>query len=765
MKPIREGNPPSRPPAYTAGAFAFLFLLTLLYFWPFLAGGKAIYESDTPLVGYPTRYFAAWAVHNGLFPGWNPSYYLGYPFLAEGQAGVFYPLNILFYLAPLSRFTWLFHALLAAHYWMAGCFAYLWLRRILRSEGLALWGGMTFEFSGFMISHVFHVNLVNVCAYLPLTLYLYDLARERKRIGYWLGLSLVGVVQILAGHFLALTLCWTGLLGYALGLAFLDIFTTNRVGPSLKPLGGLIFSLCAACLIGAPQLWPSALLGRETGRVLLPQENEGFMTLEFMRVLWNPNALGHLYFEKGGFIGLIPLMAVAALFVLAWLKWKRVILHPLFILFVALAFVSLWFTMGPYSTVYREIAKLPPYSLLRYPSRYLLLFDVFLIAAAGLALKRLLTPDEGAGTPRPAGAAARRPGAWRSLLLPALFVLQIADLSRMGVPYTVPTAAAYYDRTPDRVAYFLSHLQPGERVLSAGFDFIPFNPQTAKTGVIEKRYSDFLWEESGRPAPSEIVPFYAATRYRIPTMGFYEQSTLIRRRFDVFMRRFQTHRNQEIINLLGAGYVMIPADKPFLNESGSHYTLAHEDEHVKIFRNQDPHPKAFLVSRYEISRPEITGHYYSPGGGKVLYRTMFKDANILDKLFSYSFDSVRSVILEEEPAELKNLPLVPAANPGEIQLLGDPRDTPGRIELNVRAASRAILVLSESYDPNWKATVDGKPAAIYPANYVFQALVLSAGEHRVEFRYDLAPIRTGLWLFAAGVFLLIGAVFISRRAR
>ncbi|MGH8104233.1 MAG: hypothetical protein ACREJQ_06910, partial [bacterium] len=524
--------------------------MTLYYFWAFLAGGKVIYESDTPLVGYPTRYFAAWAIHNGYFPAWNPYYYLGYPFLAEGQAGMFYPLNVVFYALPLEKFTWIYHALLALHYWMAGCFAFIWLRRWVKADWIALWGAITFEFSGFMISHIFHVNLINVCAFLPLSLYLYDRTREEKGRLFWLGLVLVGTLQVLAGHFIALTICWTGVLGYALGLAFLGTFRSNRPAEHFRPVVGLALTLGAACLIGAPQLLPSFMLGRETGRVLIPQVNEGYLTLDFMRVLINPNVFGSLYFEKGGYIGLLPLLCLAIPFV-RWRKsWKGTL--PVFLVFLSLSLMSLWFTMGPYSSLYKWIAEVPPYSLLRYPSRYLMLVDLFAIAACASVLAALEVEWGAVKVLR----------AWRTSLIGLLFAVQFFDLMRMGHPYTVPTEAAYYDRIPARMAYLQSHLQPGERTMSAGFDYSPFNPQNALAGITERRYKDFIWTEDGHPVPSEVVPFYTATKYRIPMMAFYEQSTLIRQRYDIFMRKLQTHRTQEVINLIATGYLMIPKGKP-----------------------------------------------------------------------------------------------------------------------------------------------------------------------------------------------------------
>ena len=55
-----------------------------------------------------------------------------------------------------------------------------------------------------------------------------------------------------------------------------------------------------------------------------------------------------------------------------------------------------------------------------------------------------------------------------------------------------------------------------------------------------------------------------------------------------------------------------------------------------------------------------------------------------------------------------------------------------------------ILVLADSYYPGWKAYVDGRVTRILKANYFFRAVVLAAGEHVVEFRYEPLAFKIGL---------------------
>ena len=51
------------------------------------------------------------------------------------------------------------------------------------------------------------------------------------------------------------------------------------------------------------------------------------------------------------------------------------------------------------------------------------------------------------------------------------------------------------------------------------------------------------------------------------------------------------------------------------------------------------------------------------------------------------------------------------------------------------SADERFLVVNERYYPGWRATVDGRPAEIYPTNIVMRGLLVPAGATSVELRY------------------------------
>jgi hypothetical protein len=88
-----------------------------------------------------------------------------------------------------------------------------------------------------------------------------------------------------------------------------------------------------------------------------------------------------------------------------------------------------------------------------------------------------------------------------------------------------------------------------------------------------------------------------------------------------------------------------------------------------------------------------------------------------------------------------------------------------RIELDAHLASNAWVILTDTFYPGWKATIDGQfEAIIVPANYVFRAIYVPKGLHKIVFQYK--PRYFFISLMVALITLLGSctvAVFIDKR--
>ena len=91
-------------------------------------------------------------------------------------------------------------------------------------------------------------------------------------------------------------------------------------------------------------------------------------------------------------------------------------------------------------------------------------------------------------------------------------------------------------------------------------------------------------------------------------------------------------------------------------------------------------------------------------------------------------------------------------------------DEPERVAIETESTAPAYLVLADTFDPGWSATLDGLPAPIRPAFVAFRAVYVPEGRHRVVFRYRPAGFLAGL--IASMVGLALAAVLLAwpRRA-
>jgi prepilin-type N-terminal cleavage/methylation domain-containing protein len=113
-------------------------------------------------------------------------------------------------------------------------------------------------------------------------------------------------------------------------------------------------------------------------------------------------------------------------------------------------------------------------------------------------------------------------------------------------------------------------------------------------------------------------------------------------------------------------------------------------------------------------------------------------------------------------------PPPPAGTPGvaAVASAAIEHDTPQRVVIRATAGEGGgQLVLLDSFDAGWHATVDGDPATIQRANLLFRAVRIAAGEHRIEFVYRPTTLYAGAIITTVAMLGLTMPLLVQRRRR
>ena len=74
------------------------------------------------------------------------------------------------------------------------------------------------------------------------------------------------------------------------------------------------------------------------------------------------------------------------------------------------------------------------------------------------------------------------------------------------------------------------------------------------------------------------------------------------------------------------------------------------------------------------------------------------------------------------------------------------------------------LVLTDTYFPGWRASIDGAATPIYRANGVYRAVRVPAGARQATFAYTPRSLRVGSWVSSISLIASI-AIPLAARAR
>src|SRR5690242_13495198 len=233
-----------------------------LMFWKVLFASRMLFYRDILNQSYPLARLIHRICRSGRLPYWNPYLNFGQPILANPNALFFYPTTLLIVLLPV-RLAFQLHFVL--HFILGAAGTYCLARRWRQSHLAAFFAALFFVFSGPVLSLGSFYNEVACAAWLPWALLATNRGVAGRSIRRWLLLSLIFLMQFLAGEPFTLLVTFGLCVAYALFQA--GFFRRPLAKANLRVLvaficaGGLMTALAAVQLIPATFLLRRSLRG------------------------------------------------------------------------------------------------------------------------------------------------------------------------------------------------------------------------------------------------------------------------------------------------------------------------------------------------------------------------------------------------------------------------------------------------------------------------------------------------------------------------
>jgi hypothetical protein len=743
-----------------------LTVLVLIFFLPLvLHPTEVLYSDHSDLLAehIPAKRFLvrSWQ-ETGEIPLWCPYHFAGSPFVHDIQVATFYPLHLPLYLLPEQHVGAALSWLIVLHALLAGCAMYAYARHRQLSALPALVAAVGYMFAGKWLLHLLgggHYITIGL-AWLPLVLLCLEKAILRSLV--WSTTAGVCYALIVlsthpqwtfyAGLFAAL---WT--LGAALEEG-------DRRRALARWLGCGAWAVLVALALAAIQALPTWEATRHTSRaagVAPEQVGESLRTLLFPVGPSLMQRMAILMWEDRGGLALLWLIAVvlAPLLRGGQVRYQAGVCLGLFL-------------FGACGTLLGRL--LPGFNLFRQHPRILVVVSFGVAYLAGVSTEALFSES---GVP-----AKLRRLCWRTALtLGTLIVLLSAGfavglvLFKEKIHFHVywpvaavlfPLALALIGRDPGparrRYAVVWSALLladlwaltwPLVRVRQEADVFRPsacveYLMGRRGEGRVLDEYSfreghgRTVWIGSplGQGAPLALIDQFEAVRgynpldvyrYREYLQFIADEDRPLRALEEPFtfpvLGDFRLG-NRSLLDLLGVRFLLQPTADPL---PGDGWQERREDPHpvayniapggwqefppYTVYENEHALPRAFVVPRARPLPPR---------------------SEVLRALKSTDFRA--TVLLEGYEDEAT--PVTPSAafRPADVRSY-----LPNRVEVHADTEAPGFLVLTDVWYPGWTCTVDGEPATVYRANYVFRAVALPAGVHEVVFRFEPASYRLG----------------------
>jgi len=752
---------------------AVLAVCVIVFLAPLLFAGKIYFFRDHPFFFLPMKASVARALQAGTFPFWQPEFSLGIPFFETWQPALLYPPTLIFLLVPFPHSYNLF---LAFHLFAAALGAYLAALRLLGCRRTALCAAILFAFGGTTISMLNLLNFLQAAVWAPWSLLCFAalLGGGKRTRRWWIALVGIFTLQLLAGGpeivlmelvLLAFYAAWTSGQGRGRRLAR-ELFT------------GLLLPFVISCALASVQILPTADFMSRTSR-LSGMEVEG--TLGFSL---NPIALYNLllprdYVDPDGFFGqkglidsgypgsefsfpyflslyhgcvFLPLLA-------AWWvglgRRRRLLAAGAGV--VVLAAASVGTIPGAVDWLKESGFLLPGF---RYPCKLFFIWSAAAIAAATAGLHAVVNGEGGA-----------RRTALAALLAVALFGACLWGVCSWSPGRVGASIAEVTGISPDAALEVLPHKIAALRETSrrctllalifGGLLVIGYGRGRRGKGIVLLipvvlaadlflAHMDLNWPvEAGpilEPPRSMLAMGERARDVRILVNGIDPEDFDPGLTYYENLRRYRLDWLSPDLNALHGVSSLVSASA-FINQTERHrrlegllrgelspegFTRVMRAFNVGYFLTPTPYEasgvRALEVPLDRGSLLEISGTW---GEAYMARSTVFRRAEDHQAYRSWFNDETRPdrEVLVGDPSVAASCP---EEAKGRVEVC---REDWNNLALSVETTTGGLVVVTDFFEPGWKAEIDGRPADIVEVFGVVMGIVVGPGSHELTLVY------------------------------
>jgi hypothetical protein len=730
--------------------------------------------ADSSLLYLPWMVFARGALADGEWPLWDPYAFAGFPYAANSQSQLYYPVTWLLWLLPLSGAV---QTLALFNVCLAGWGMYVLCRGLAISRAGSLVAGLAFAGSGMLQLAIEIPGVSSVYGWLPWMLFATDRALRTRSLAWLAAATLTCGMQVVAGH-----LQWVLYSFFAVGCwaAWRSVSILRREGlrVALRAALRVVVILLGAIALAAVHLIPFIeLIGQATrtgGRV-----SSNSWPLTYLLRLVMPEYFGTavpsvgvpMVFNDLWSVGILPLLlCVIAIFLRArrdiWF-WAALALLAVVVTYGIGPFLYARWLPGLNSLLPMRIGYLfilaaavlagmgydAWLGLARTRPRHALI--LFACLTAGLMAVLALAQFVQAATPDAALSNVRANQLWRgwflsigalvALALPLFLHSQMLARYRwagVGAPLVVVAMLGV-------LLVDLLTLVPGYNSFAEPANLIPSAPSVAwrreqpalgrimavdSPGITFNPNTQTLY---GLDAVSGYDSLH--TRHYEEYWGVVDPSVLPKGRSNPYSNVFIRPQayTSTVASLLNVRYVASAGELPASAQFRPVFT-----GEIHIYENTLALPRAFTIS-----------------GGHPL-----PSDKVLARLGHADFDPRSELLLGQEEA-----PPSSANGPGSsFQAASIISYNRNSVTIGVDIQEASWLVLADPNYPGWRATVDGQEARIYTAYHLLRAVPLPPGKHMVVFSYLPTGFIISASISVATLLVLVGTLLINwvrRRAK